>query len=446
MASEPVFAVPSLRPSSSSSITNTGSSSSSSSSISNSSKRDDEHDEHDDDEPPPQIELKYRAPLWSALPPVSRGEQFRYHLEVLKDGVTLEVIDIHAKPFYLIGRLPICDISLENETISRQHAVLQHRETGNVYIYDLGSVHGTRVNKQPVAPRKYIPIHPGDVIRFGASSRFYVLGPLVRDQADEEQQQQQQQQQADAQQRQRSNAAAPSNAPTILNSAEIEEHEAASHGNNKNAQRWKQDIDFDAADDDAPQAFAGSAWEAKEYMKAFQRSSAQQAKGKRGKNKNKNKAKNQQHTKKRRAADDDGNSSDDADFANDHREDGDGHDDDDDDEDDEDAGDPELSSRITGYDYFLGREDAEADDDDDFLDRTGKANKSSTSRWSGVGSKSKTNASGANSSKARSSSSSSTFTKAESTISMQAKLQVLETQKQKAASELAALQQQLHRT
>jgi len=67
---------------------------------------------------------------------------------------------------------------LEHPSISRQHAVIQFRETGECYIYDLGSTHGTFVNKTPIQPRSHRPIHVGDVLKFGQSTRLYILcGP-----------------------------------------------------------------------------------------------------------------------------------------------------------------------------------------------------------------------------------------------------------------------------
>ena len=73
---------------------------------------------------------------------------------------------------------PLCDFILEHPTISRYHAVLQYKGNGDVFIYDLGSIHGTVVNKIQVTPNIYKQLHVGDIIRFGTSSRLYVLqGP-----------------------------------------------------------------------------------------------------------------------------------------------------------------------------------------------------------------------------------------------------------------------------
>ncbi|KAG0467600.1 hypothetical protein HPP92_019180 [Vanilla planifolia] len=48
----------------------------------------------------------------------------------------------------------------------------------SAYLYDLGSTHGTFVNKNQVKKKVYTEIHVGDVIRFGQSSRLYIFqGP-----------------------------------------------------------------------------------------------------------------------------------------------------------------------------------------------------------------------------------------------------------------------------
>ncbi|XP_021851748.2 uncharacterized protein [Spinacia oleracea] len=46
------------------------------------------------------------------------------------------------------------------------------------FLYDLGSTHGTSVNKKQVNKKDYVNLHVGDVIRFGLSTRLYIVqGP-----------------------------------------------------------------------------------------------------------------------------------------------------------------------------------------------------------------------------------------------------------------------------
>ncbi len=47
----------------------------------------------------------------------------------------------------------------EHASISRFHAVIQHSQDGGVYVYDLGSTHGSKINKTPLTP-KYDRVYP----------------------------------------------------------------------------------------------------------------------------------------------------------------------------------------------------------------------------------------------------------------------------------------------
>lgn len=114
----------------------------------------------------------YSIPPWSAAP------AFPFSLEVIKDGTLVDTLNVSLKGAYMFGRSDQCDFMLEHPSISRYHAVLQFKRTGDVFIYDLRSTHGTVVNKKQVSGRTYIPLHVGDVLKFGLSSRLYVLqGP-----------------------------------------------------------------------------------------------------------------------------------------------------------------------------------------------------------------------------------------------------------------------------
>lgn len=107
-----------------------------------------------------------------------------WRLDVIRDGVELEPLNVHSKAVWLIGRQPTCDIALEHPSLSRQHAVLQHRSNGALYVFDLASTHGTFLNKQRLDPNTYVQVVNGDFIKFGGSSRqFIVQGGPDRDAA-----------------------------------------------------------------------------------------------------------------------------------------------------------------------------------------------------------------------------------------------------------------------
>ena len=125
-------------------------------------------------------------PEWSTLP----HEVFGF--EVIKGGCSLPRVDLNATAyaqsaasasFVLIGRdADVCGLVLSHPSVSRVHAVLCFR-SDVLLLRDLGSTHGTQRNKASVASAnggagEWVELAVGDILRFGASSRLYVLeGP-----------------------------------------------------------------------------------------------------------------------------------------------------------------------------------------------------------------------------------------------------------------------------
>ncbi|XP_060067559.1 kanadaptin-like [Ylistrum balloti] len=124
-----------------------------------------------------QVVIPYKEPGWSGLP----GE--KYSFDVLKNGTIVSTIDLE-KPYYVFGRLPSCDVTMDHPSLSRYHAVIQYcknteegREKG-WYLYDLDSTHGTWINKHKTYPNKYYRIRVGHMVKFGGSTRLHILqGP-----------------------------------------------------------------------------------------------------------------------------------------------------------------------------------------------------------------------------------------------------------------------------
>ena len=67
-----------------------------------------------------------------------------------------------------VGRSPECDVVVTVESVSRQHAAIV-REHGSVWVTDLGSANGTRVDGQPVTSDP-VEFRPGSVITFADQS------------------------------------------------------------------------------------------------------------------------------------------------------------------------------------------------------------------------------------------------------------------------------------
>ncbi|XP_066122892.1 kanadaptin isoform X2 [Saccopteryx bilineata] len=133
----------------------------------------------------------YQEPSWGC--PATAA----YSLEALKGGTILGTRSLKGTSYCLFGRLPSCDVCLEHPSVSRYHAVLQHGASGpdgdcdglgpGFYLYDLGSTHGTFLNKTRIPPRTYCRVHVGHVFRLGGSTRLFILqGPEADQEAESE--------------------------------------------------------------------------------------------------------------------------------------------------------------------------------------------------------------------------------------------------------------------
>jgi len=129
------------------------------------------------------VEVKYVECPDAALP------KLKWRLYPFKGEKALETITLCSKSHYLIGKeRKIVEIHITHPSISRQHCVIQFRnvdvkdpESSTVmkmnkpYIMDLGSTNGTQLNGSKIDSLRYIELLEKDVIKFGNSSREYVL-------------------------------------------------------------------------------------------------------------------------------------------------------------------------------------------------------------------------------------------------------------------------------
>jgi len=131
------------------------------------------------------------AQLKWAEPPDAQKPTRKWRLYQFKGKESLEPYHIHRQSGYLLGRdRRVADIPLDHPSCSSQHAVLQFRMTSKnervdgemrttklvrPYIMDLGSTNGSFVNGERVEAQRYIELLAKDVLRFGYSSREYVM-------------------------------------------------------------------------------------------------------------------------------------------------------------------------------------------------------------------------------------------------------------------------------
>lgn len=100
----------------------------------------------------------------------------------------MQTIYIHRDSAYILGReRKLVDLPLDHPSCSKQHAAIQYRlvpftrEDGTTgkrirpFVIDLNSQNGTYLNDKRIDTRRYIEIFEKDVIKFGFSTREYVL-------------------------------------------------------------------------------------------------------------------------------------------------------------------------------------------------------------------------------------------------------------------------------
>ncbi|XP_045136541.1 FHA domain-containing protein DDL-like isoform X4 [Portunus trituberculatus] len=121
-------------------------------------------------------------------PSEARKPKRRWRWYIFKGDEELPFLPLHRQSAYLIGRdRKVADIPTDHPSCSKQHAVLQYRlvsynredgtkgRTVKPYILDLGSANGTFVNNRRIDSKKFVELLEKDVVKFGYSSREYIL-------------------------------------------------------------------------------------------------------------------------------------------------------------------------------------------------------------------------------------------------------------------------------
>lgn len=130
------------------------------------------------------ITLKYHEPPEARKPP----SQDQWRLFVFKGPDIVDTVELSSRSCWLVGReLAVVDLPAEHPSVSKQHAVIQFRyvekrnefgeRVGKVkpYLIDLESANGTTLNGERIPESRFLELRDGDLIRFGDSTREYVL-------------------------------------------------------------------------------------------------------------------------------------------------------------------------------------------------------------------------------------------------------------------------------
>ncbi|KAI8325686.1 SMAD/FHA domain-containing protein [Martensiomyces pterosporus] len=120
------------------------------------------------------VVLKYSEPAEARRP------KDHWRVYVFKDGKDVELHHVDRASGYLFGRdRRVADIPTDHPSCSSQHAVLQFRQVGagviKPYVIDLSSTNGTFLNGDKVPAQRYVELRSKDVIKFGFSTREYVI-------------------------------------------------------------------------------------------------------------------------------------------------------------------------------------------------------------------------------------------------------------------------------
>jgi smad nuclear-interacting protein 1 len=112
----------------------------------------------------------------------------KWRLYPFKGDEPMDHIEIHTQSAFLLGRdRRVVDIPIDHPSCSKQHAAIQFRiityekndgtegKRIRPYLMDLESANGSFINSKKIESRRYYELLEKDVIKFGFSSREYVV-------------------------------------------------------------------------------------------------------------------------------------------------------------------------------------------------------------------------------------------------------------------------------
>ena len=104
-----------------------------------------------------------------------RNEAQREPWLVISSAAGVRAIPLPRLPKVTIGRLHTCDIVIEDESVSRQHALV-HNDDGNLRIEDLGSRNKTKVIGKALTRGESAALPVGAVVEIGYATMFVQVG------------------------------------------------------------------------------------------------------------------------------------------------------------------------------------------------------------------------------------------------------------------------------
>ncbi|KAL1773633.1 smad nuclear-interacting protein 1 [Sigmodon hispidus] len=116
------------------------------------------------------VVIKHSEPSEARIP------QKWWRLYPFKNDEVLPVMYIHRQSAYLLGRhRRIADIPIDHPSCSKQHAVFQYRLVEHTRADGTVGRNGTFLNNKRIEPQRYYELKEKDILKFGFSSREYVL-------------------------------------------------------------------------------------------------------------------------------------------------------------------------------------------------------------------------------------------------------------------------------